>query len=155
MSLSPIFSMMNDRLIPVTEDGSELGVPRLMDICSDLGAIFLFSTEDGFRLLNRDELLPLVIEDRGTVDRAAGVVGPGVVFGIVLESLGVEIWGALAVDDTGFFLTLALFRSLTTGVVCTNKRRKLISVNPNLVSPNNLRVHNVVHLLRFLWSIWF
>lgn len=109
--------MMKDLLIPVTEDGSELGVPRLRDICRDLGATFLLSTEDGFRLFNRDELLPLFIEERGTVDRAAGVVGPGV----VLESLGVEIWGAMAVEDTGFFLTLALFRSLTTGVVCTIK----------------------------------
>ena len=126
MSLSPIFSMMKDLLIPVTEDGSELGVPRLRDICRDLGAIFLVSTEDGFRLFNRDELLPLFIEDRSTLDRAAGVVGPDV----VLENLGVEIWGALAVDDAGFFLTLALFRSLTTGVVCTNKWGKLKSVNP-------------------------
>lgn len=81
----------------------------------------MLSTEDGFRLLNRDELLPLFIEDRATEDRAAGVVGPGV----VLESLGVEIWGALAVDDTGFFLTLALLRSLTIGVVCANKWRKI------------------------------
>lgn len=121
MSLSPIFSMMKDLLIPLTEDGSELGVPRLRDICRDLGATFLLSIEDGFRLLNRDELLPLFTEDRNTEDRAAGVVGPGV----VLESLGVKIWGALAVDDIGFFLTLALFRSLTIGVICTNKRRKI------------------------------
>lgn len=119
MSLSPIFSIMRDFL--VRETGSELDGPRLRDICKDLGATFLLSPAERFLLLDKDEPLPIFVEDldeESRVDVGVGFDNLGVERCSALAILdAVAIGDDLAVGDAGFFFNFEMFLSFVTGAI--------------------------------------
>lgn len=116
MSLSPIFSIMKDFRVVVSEVGSEFVGSKLRDMYRDLGATFLLSPIEEFLLLGKDESVPFFVEDRDA-DNAVEV-------GVGFDTLGVERCDALVTGDTGFFFTLVTFLSLFTGGTCTGKTMK-------------------------------
>ena len=119
MSLSPIFSIMSDFLAVVMDPESECGGPRLRDMCREIGAAFfclpaeeilllgdglLISPTAWFLLFGKDDPFSFFIDDcEEDIFLEAGVV---------FESLGFEMCGDLAIGDTTFFITDAVFLSL-------------------------------------------
>lgn len=136
MSLSPMFSIMKDFRVVVSEVGSEFVGSKLRDMYRDLGATFLLSTIENFLLLGKDESFPFFVEDRDA-DNAVEV-------GVGFDTLGVERCDALVTGDTGFFFTLVTFLSLLTGGTCTGKTKKNMShqIQPNKVSEHKFKFDN-------------
>lgn len=62
MSLSPIFSIIKEFLVVVTE--SEFTGPKLIDMWRDVGATRLLSITEEFLLLCKDEAFAFFVEDR-------------------------------------------------------------------------------------------
>lgn len=83
MSLSPVLSMLRDFLIAVFGTGSRLLGPKLIDMCKDRLATFLFSTLEVICLLGKDGKFPFLVEE-ADVDVLVG-------FDVGFELLGVEI----------------------------------------------------------------
>lgn len=124
MSLSPIFSIMSDFLVVVKDAESECGGPRLRDMCREVGATFfhspaegilllgdgfLISPAEGFLFFGKDDPFAFFID--GCDEDIILEVGVG------FESLGLEICGDLAIGDTAFFITDAVFLSLFAKVI--------------------------------------
>lgn len=106
MSLSPIFSMIKELLVVLTE--SEFTDPKLIDMWRDVAATRLPTEE--FLLLCKDETFAFFVEDRDE--------------GVIMEvgagfcTLRFDICGGLGVGDTGFFLLVPTkFGSFLVGVI--------------------------------------
>jgi hypothetical protein len=109
MSLSPIFSLINDFLVVIRGSGSEFEGSMVRDKCKDLEVTFLFSPAGGFLLLGNNEPFNFFVEDCDA-DSELEV-------GTRFETFGVEICGCLVTSGSGFFFALAMSLTLLSGII--------------------------------------
>lgn len=107
--------MIKDFLVVVGGDEFESVGPKLSDMCKDLGATFLVFSSEGFLLLGVTPLLPFFVEDCDADIRLE--LG----FGVGIDSLRVEFFGALVMGDSDFFFSVATFASFFTVVAYSIK----------------------------------
>jgi hypothetical protein len=109
MSLSPIFSIINDFLVVVRGAVSEFGESMLRDMCKDLGVTFLFPPTRVFLLLGKDEPLTFFMEDCDADSELEVDAG--------FENFREEIWGRLVIGGSGFFFAIAKSLTLLIGEI--------------------------------------